>query len=75
MLDWLRARNPTVDHGKRIVRKADRGEPPSDIDQIEELVRIVGEAKPRPRAKPTTKRRAVSRLTRSARGPRREPKI
>jgi hypothetical protein len=59
MLEWLRAHNPTVDDGKRIVRKADRGEPPPDIDQIEELVRIIGEAPGGPlrRGEPTSARR------------------
>jgi hypothetical protein len=51
--------------GPRIVRKSsNRGERQPDIDQLEELIRIVGEAdarEPPRRAKPTSARRIRSR--------------
>ena len=60
MFKWLRWRRQTTlgaegveEHANRIVAKSiDRVEPPSDLDPIAELVRIVGESHlddPRPR--------------------------
>lgn len=65
MVEWLRWRKSEGDEGPRIVRKSsDRGEREPDVDQLEELVRIVGQtdaSEPRPRAMPTSARRIRSR--------------
>ena len=65
LIEWLRRREPKSDDGARIVRKSsDRGERQPDVDQIEELRRLIGEADgdaPRSRTKPTNARRARSR--------------
>lgn len=56
LLEWMRER--------RAAKSSARSEPEPDIDPIEELVRIVGEAdanEPRLHAKPTTARRVRSR--------------
>ncbi len=62
LIGWLR-RKPAPDDGPRIVRKGDRREREPDMDPLEELVRIVGDAgadAPRPRTKPTNARRIRS---------------
>jgi hypothetical protein len=65
LVEWLRRREPRGDDGARPIRKSsERRERQPDVEQIEELVRIVGEAdasEPRPHTKPTNERRIRSR--------------
>jgi hypothetical protein len=49
LIEWLRRRSQTTvrvpEDARRIVRKSsNRGEPPPETDQLQELVRIVGES-------------------------------
>jgi hypothetical protein len=64
LIEWLR-RKPTRDDAPRPIRKSsDRRERQPEVDQIEELLRFVGdtnEAAPRARTKPTNARRIRSR--------------
>jgi hypothetical protein len=57
LIEWLRRRKPTRDDGgPRIFPKGDGLERQPEVDPLDELLRIVGEAdasEPRPRAKPT----------------------
>ena len=53
LIEWLR-RKPAPDDGPRIVRTGDRCEREPEVDPLEELVRIVGDASgdaPRPRTR------------------------
>ena len=62
LIEWLR-RKPPLNDGPRIVRKGGGRERERDVDPLEELVRIVGDAgadAPRPRTKPTNARRIRS---------------
>jgi hypothetical protein len=65
LIEWLGRRKPTSDDGARPIRKSsDQGDRQPDVDQIEELRRLIGEADgdaPRSRTKPTNARRARSR--------------
>jgi hypothetical protein len=74
LVEWLRRREPRRDVGPRPLRKtSDRREPQPEVDQIEELLRFVGdtnEAAPRHHTKPTNARRPISKPKGSARGPR-----
>jgi hypothetical protein len=61
LIEWLR-RKPAPDDGPRIVRKDDQCAR-TEVDPLEELVRIVGDARrdaPRPRTKLTNARRIRS---------------
>jgi hypothetical protein len=45
LVEWLSRRKPSGDDGPRIIRKSsERSERELDIDPLEELVRLVGEA-------------------------------
>ena len=68
MLDWLRQRfeaaKPATTGRAYLRKSSERRERQPDVDQVEELVRIVGEAdasEPRPRTRPTSARRIRSR--------------
>jgi hypothetical protein len=45
LIEWLRRRKPPLDERKRIIRKSsERGDGEPDIDPLDELVRLVGDA-------------------------------
>jgi hypothetical protein len=63
LIEWLR-RKHALDEGPRIVRKGDRCEREPEVDPLEELARIVGDASGdalRPRTKLMDARRIRSR--------------
>jgi hypothetical protein len=65
LIEWLRRRKPPLDERTRIIRKSsERGDGEPDIDPLDELVRLVGDASGdalRSRTKPTSARRIRSR--------------
>jgi len=64
LIEWLRRREPKRDDAPRIVSKGERREREPQVDQIEELRRLIGEVgrhAPRPRVKSTSAPRVRSR--------------